>query len=219
MMTTLEKVKLGGVILVQVALISVGWMGARWFMKPKIVTIEKKVQVANPERPQQTSNGVVAPAHHVGAQPKPPINTLPDIPHSFSTDVTTIGVTVPTKVKVFHQNALSFSEQKDGYKVWVDSRVWAEDSLGKPLTDINSETVFNKDAQLFIPVTTQVPTERPWAAGLTYSVNTMRLTSMQRVGLFVDRDWGPLRLGAEARLIEVDRKLSPDFTLKGGIRF
>jgi hypothetical protein len=204
-----------------IGLFALGWWGGSLFFKTETKTVLVPVIIQNPDRPEQISNGVSAPAHHTvpaNQIPTPPLNDLPPIEHPWSTDVTTVEVPVPTEVSVYHQNSLKFLEGKGGYNVWVDSRVWATDKAGQTL-DTHSTTLFNKDVEMFIPVTTHIPVPRPWAVGITYSINKMKLSSMERVGLFVDRDWGPVRFGAEARMIEINGSKSPDVTIKAGGRF
>lgn len=187
--------KFGAAALVAVLLFSAGWLGHAKWTKPVITTVEVPVVITNGEQPEMHSGNTVIPAHHTVSYSDMPVAPNNPLTNPQATTVIEVPVLVPQLIKVFHQNSLKVSEQKDGYKVWVDGRVWATGENGEELSGLHASTLFNKDAETFIPVTKAVPKVRPWAIGGRYV-----LTGVDKgtVGLFVDRDVAFLRLGVEA---------------------
>lgn len=187
--------KIGAAALVAVLLFGSGWWGHYKWAKPVTVTVEVPVVITNVERPEAHSGNTVIPAHHAVSSDETPIAPNNPLMNPQATTVIEVPVLVPQLVKVYHQNSLKVSEEKDGFKVWVDGRVWATGEDGKELAGLHATTLFNRDAETFIPVTKSVPKIRPWAVGGRYVLTG---SDKGTVGLFVDRDIAFVRLGVEA---------------------
>jgi len=198
-------------------LFGAGWWGHSKWAKPVTITVKVPVHIANPETPERKTGNTVEPAHHTVPDDEIPVAPENPLPHPGSTTVIDVPVLSAQVIKVYHQNSVEVSEQKDGYSVWVNGRVWATDALGNTLPGVHATTLFSKEAQTFIPVTKTVPKEHPWAAGALYGVSTRGGNSY---GLFVDRDLSLLRLGIEVLSSKTDQGLSQtQFNVKAGFRF
>lgn len=190
-----KQAKVTALCILAILLFSAGWLGHAKWAKPVTVTIQVPVKVENPEQPERKVGDTVEPAHHTVSNTDMPVAPNDPLPTTQATTVIEVPVLVPQLVKVFHQNSLKFSEQDSGYSVWVDGRVWATDESGKTIAGVHAQTLFNRDAEMFIPKTIKVPPVHPWAIGGRYVVTGIDKGTF---GLTVDRDVAFLRLGVEA---------------------
>lgn len=216
--TTLsQQAKIGAAVLVAVLLFAGGWWGHSKWAKPVTVTVKVPVYIANPEAPEKKTGNTVEPGHHTVPEAEIPVAPDNPLPTPGSTTVIDVPVPFPQVVRVYHQNSVEVSEQKDGYKIWVNGRVWATDALGATLPGVHATTLFSKEAETFIPVTKTTPKEHPWAIGGIYGMSTRGGNSY---GLFVDRDLSLLRLGIEVLSNKTDQGLAQtQVTVKAGFRF
>ncbi len=215
------QIKTAGVVILAVLLFAAGWVAHKKWTKPVTRVVEVPIHITNPDHPQvDHSNGVIEPAIHTVPHTQMPVAPDHPIDNPTSTTVIEVPVLVPQTVRVFHQNRLDFSEQKDGYSVWVDSRIWATDEKGQPILGLKGETLFNKDAKLFITKTITEPKEHPWCVGGIYAPVGPNRGSY---GLFVDYDLAFLRLGVEAINSKIElpsQRIQQTQTLvKVGVRF
>lgn len=198
-----------GVALLVGAIFFAGWLSSKDYYKTQtqVVTKTITVQVGPPGQPEKApvvDHGVVDPGvHYVDGKDQPSQpggSAIPPLEHPTDTTTITVSVPTPMRLQVFHQSELKWARAGDTYNIWNEGRVWTRDEKGQTLPGVTADTTYTKDAELSLPVSfnVQVPKEHPWSAG-----GIFQFAPHKGYGAYVDRDIGPVRVGAQVvRVVE-----------------